>query len=175
MLRKLDLALIGGALSAIIASAMWLSVNYVSMLRINSIKVVAHGYFDVHILLHLGLIAVMIWLEWMVGVAILRFTFTAQFAAVFQKYRLVRLLSGPLAVAGVVLVTGATLLCAECIGSTGGPCKPDTIVYRIWRLEAFETTELQVVLLIGALALLIRMYAWLLHADEIRIVANASQ
>src|SRR5512147_1540887 len=87
VLRKLDLALIGGAIGALVASIIWLSVNYVSMLRINSIKVVAHGYFDVHILLHLGLIAVMIWLEWMVGVFILRHTFTAQFAALFQRSR----------------------------------------------------------------------------------------
>ncbi len=54
-------------------------------------------------------------------------------------------------------------------------CAPDTIVYRFGHLDAFETTEFQVVVLIGCLALLIRMYAWLLHADEIRIEAKAPQ
>lgn len=175
MRRKLNLAWIGGALGALVASFGWLFVNYCSMLGINSIKVVAPSYFDVHILLHLGLIAVMIWLEWMIGVAILRYTFTASFASIFQQSRAIRFLTGPLAVAAVILVTGATLLCAECIGSTGGPCKPDAIVYRFGHLDSFETTELKVVLLIGLLALLIRIYAWLLHADEIRIEADGTR
>jgi len=166
--------LVAGALVAVAASLAWFAVNYVSMLGIGSIKLEVHSHVDLHILLHLTLLAIMIMIEWWIGVRLLRYELTAEFAKVFQKRRWLRASCGPFPTVILFALGAATLFFAECVGSKGGHCKPDVIVYKFGRMQPWELAELQVLIVVALMALLIRTYAWLLHADEVTGEAYAT-
>lgn len=174
MWTKVNWALAGGAIGAFCASMFWLVVNFLSLMKINGFKVEAHGFFDLHILLHLGLIAVMIWLEFAIGVWLLRWFIGADFAKPFLNKWWVQLLCGPGAALSVIAILVATLWCTGCIGSVGGACEAGTIVYEIPRLGSFMLREWHIVLLIAFIALVMRTYAWVLHASEMNIDAQSS-
>lgn len=173
MWSKLNKASAGGAVAAIAASIFWLGVNFLSIKEISGVKLVAHSYFDLHILLHLSLIAFMIWLEFAIGVWLLRWLIGADFARPFLDKWWVKALCGPGAALAVIAILVATLWCTGCIGSVGGPCEVGTIVYDIPRLGSIQFREWHIVLLIGLIALVMRTYAWVLHASEMSIEAQS--
>lgn len=139
----------------------WIALNLAALYAINKFASPAHHTFtDAHIQLHLGLLAVMIWVELKFGQYLLHKCVSPKFCNWFNNSPRLSQLMGPWAAFLVLVVE----LCAIAFGTCASDrrCSQGFIAY--WsQIETYAFDELQVMAAIITLAMVMRLYGWIAH------------
>lgn len=149
----------------------WLGLNVGALVAINAFAAPRHdSIFDLHVQLHLGVIAVMIWIETRMGYFILKRFISIGFCRWLLGSRRVEMCLGPVATALVLLT--------ECCAIAFGTCAFDErcsqgLISSWYGIRTYPLKEVYVVGAITLLAFAMRAYAWVQHFPRVA-TANAS-
>ena len=139
----------------------WIALNLAALYAINRFASPAHHTFtDAHIQLHLGLLAVMIWIELKFGHYLLSTCISPKFCNWFNNSPRISRMMGPWAAFLVLLVEVFAVTFGTC--ASDQRCSRGVIAY-LAEVETYAFDELHVMAAIITLAMVMRLYGWIAH------------
>lgn len=167
MAFRINWALVASLFAAVGLSVVWGATNLFFIEKISSLRAydpeISHY---IHVVLHLCLLAVMIWLELALASFVLRWPLPPEFAIFLNRKTWLWWLCGPLSAGCAAAIAFATVHHTECIWSQLANCRDARIVYAVTYLPRFECEAFHVVAIVLLLLLVVRAYTWVFHAQQ---------